>query len=511
MEKSKIILVNAPNPTAGSISGNYAVFPAMGIVSLGSRLKRDFPDAEVKVIDGGITNTEEIKREMAEYNPSLVALSVLTPTYNEGLKLAKYAKEELGSRTVLGNDHASFFPELILKERPYVDYVVKAEFGEEPLSHIVRIESGDEDPKISSSEGEGIYLRTNSGDVKRVAFNRPKLEDLVTGIENTPDLSLINDKLSVYAEEYNKKYGRFHDSARKPVVINNVRGCGNAVSRCLYCSIYDLGLNAGNPQVFWDSVDSQNKNFGVNFFFEVCDSFLSFKKYIKDLVDLKPFDPQKRDIEFEIYARANDVVNIPDSIKWLKDLNVKRVNLGLDSGDDNILNLLRKKNKDKGGILSPSQINYGAVKRLSDAGISVHASFPLGALGETKNSLNRTVEFIDQISKDYGFNIATLEASELVPLPNSPSWDMLLSKENSVFERDSKLESMLYEAGIFLDQEVKEKLKEKYENRDLLDLSELAKDWIKYFTHISWDNLEKSKKKIKEIANKYDCVYGKAV
>jgi radical SAM superfamily enzyme YgiQ (UPF0313 family) len=512
MRRYKVMLVNAPNLPEGNIAGNYAVFPAMGVVNLGTRLKKDFPNAEVRVIDGGITSTEEIKEEMKDYNPSLVALSVLTPTYSEGLNLAEYAKNELGSTIVLGNDHASFFPELILRKRPYVDYVVQAEFGEEPLSHIVGIDLGKRSSKYPSLVGEeGIYLRTNSGEIGKISLRRPKLKDLVTKLDDAPDLSLIADKLPQYAEEYNKRYEKFHKSKRNPVVINNVRGCGNGEYRCTYCGIYDLGLNAGNPEVFWDIVDFQNKNFGVNFFFEACDSFLTFQRYIKGLIDSKPFDPKERDIEFEIYTRANDVVNIPDSVKWLRELNITRVNLGLDSGDDNMLNLLRKRNRDKGNVLSPSQINYEAVKRLADAGISVHASFPLGALGETNDSLDKTIDFIERISQDYGNRISTLEASELVPLPNSPSWDMLLSRANSVFKGNGGLESMLSEAGIVLGEQERKLLKKKYEDKDLLDVSELAKDWVKYFTHISWNDLEESKKRVEEIAKKYNSRYGKAI
>ena len=411
----KVLLVNAPNPINGNTSGNYAVFPAMGVVNLGSRIKNDYPPIDVRVIDGGSKTIEDIKRSIDEYQPSLVALSVLTPTYKEGLELAKYAKEKQNSKTVLGNDHASFFPELILRNRSYIDYLVEAEFGEDPLSHIIGLETGNSHIPILQAQGqegqENVYSREKNGEIRKTSFKRAKLTDVIKTSKDIPDLSLISEQLSGYAIAYNEHYGAYHNTPRIPSVINNVRGCGNGEYRCTYCSIYDLGLNSGNPKIFWETVKKHNEEYGINFFFEVCDSFLTFQKYINQLIETKPFDPKERDIEFEIYARANDVVNVPDSIKWLKELNITRVNLGLDSGDDNMLNLLRKRNKDKKGVFSPAQINYESVKRLAGAGITVHASFPLGSLGETQDSLEKTVQFIDRISKDFGSYLATLEAS----------------------------------------------------------------------------------------------------
>jgi len=512
-EDYRVMLINSPNPTMGNTSGNYAVFPAMGIVNLGTRIKRDHPDVKLYVLDGGNKTTLQIKRIIDEHQPSLITFSVLTPTYSEGLELAKYAKERHNSRTVLGNDHASFFPELILQNRPFIDYVVQAEFGEDPLSYIVGLETGKSQALsvVPTQELENIYFRGKRGEIQKISFKRAKLADIIRSPDDIPDLSLIGDQLPEYADAYNERYGTYHDTERKPSVINNVRGCGNGEYRCTYCSIYDLGLNAGNPELFWDTVERHNEEYGINFFFEVCDSFLSFQRYIKQLIKSRPFDPKERDIEFEIYARANDVVNVPNAVDWLRELNITRVNLGLDSGDDNMLNLLRKRNKDKKGSFSPAQINYDSVKRLAEAGITIHASFPLGSLGETSESLTRTVEFIERIGKDFGPYLTTLEASELVPLPHSPAWDMILSRKRSVFKYDGGLEQMLDDADICLSDETKALLRFKYDNQDLLDVDILAKDWIRYFTHVDWDMIEDTKSKVEKIAGRVGAIYGRAI
>jgi len=511
MVSKTVLLVNAPSYTEGDVAGNYLAFPAIGVVALGTRLRNDYPDLDIDVIDGGILGIDGVKKKIDDTEPAIIGISVLTPTYKEGLEVAQYAKERHGSAVVLGNDHASFFPELILQNRQHIDYVVQAEFGEIPFSYIVGKETGQDIAIALNSEGdEKVYFRTPTG-TAHVGFPKPRLSKVYSDVRDIPDLGLIADEMSIAKVAYNQKYSRHHTSERVPALINNVRGCGNGKRRCTYCGIYDLSLNEGSPGFFWDVVRKYNDDYGVNFIFEVSDSFLTFQRYIRQLIATRPFEPKERDIEFEVYVRANDVVNIPDAIQWLKDLNVTRVNIGLDSGDDNILEFLRKNNQDKKRVLSPSAINYTAVRRLAEAGITIHASFPLGALGETKDSLENTVAFIERISRDFGRSIVTLEASELVPLPNSPSWDMMLSRENTVFHMNGGLEATLAKTGIRLGDDKKVELRHKYDNQDLLEITELARDWTANFTHIDWEDINTTKKRVEQIARSVGAIFGRAV
>lgn len=523
--EKRVMLANAPNPEPDSVGrpGNYAMFPAMGVVYLATRLRREYPDLNIKVADGGISGFNEVKKEIDTFKPDLLGLSVLTTTYGEGLKLAEYAKGRYGTTIVMGNDHASFFPEAILRNRPYVDYTIKAEVGEEPISYVVGKElyGRPDDPTPRGGE-EAVYSRTDSG-IIQTNFPKVKLSNVYAEEDDIPDLNFIPGALRAAKENYNIKYGKYHRSERIPCVINNVRGCGNGEIRCTYCSIYDLSLNIGSPKFFWKTVDKLNEEHGVNFFFEVCDSFLTFQKYIKTLIQEMPFNPKDRDIEFEVYARANDVVNVKDSVRWLQKMNVTRVNLGIDSGDDNMLRLLRKNNVDRRRarhllnwrlrhVLSPSEINYRAVKMITGTGLAtLHVSFPLGALGETHKSLDNTVKFVNMLSEAAGYRIATIEASELIPLPNSPSWDILLSSDTQTFAFAGGMEKTLADAGINLSVAAREELRCKYGSTDLLEYDKLARDWIKYFTHITWSDLEWAKESISKIASRIGAAYGNAI
>lgn len=510
-----VMLINAPIPGDNNSSGNYAAFPAMGVVSLGTRLQKEFPDINVSVEDGGIKTADEIKIRIDRVKPSLVGLSVLTTTYEEGLKLAEYAKIKYGSTIVLGGDHASFFPELILQNRLFVDYVAEAEGGEVPLSYMVAREMGrNRGLPINNNEEERVYFRTPSG-IRSKGFPRFLVSQIYKDHEDIPNLNLIEEELEATRKSYNNKYRKFHRRDKRPVVVNNVRGCANGSlkKRCSYCSIYDLRSNIGNTQFFWDTVQKYNREHGIDFFFEVCDSFLSFVPYIRKLLDSIPFDPRSRDIEFEVYARVNDIVNLDDGIDLLKRLNVTRVDLGLDSGDDHILEYLRKNNKDRRGVLSQAEINYEGVKKLAQAGITIHASFPLGCLGETHQSIDNTIRFIERLAREFPNHMATLEASELMPLPHSPVWDLILSTDKPMFdfEVDGGLEGLLEKANIKIRNDKKEELRSKYASTDLLDTNSLVQDWVENFTHVDWEDIERAKKRVIQIAEGIGAVYGKAI
>lgn len=515
MKTYSVMLINAPTPGDSNSSGNYAAFPAMGVVSLGTRLQKEFSDIGVYVEDGGIKTADEIKKRIDRVKPSLVGLSVLTTTYREGLKLAEYAKNEYGSTVVLGDDHASFFPELILQNRSFVDYVAKAEGGEVPLSYIIERELGRNWGLPINDDGEErVYFRTPSG-IRSKGFPKFLVSQIYKEPEDIPNLSLIEEELEATRKSYNNKYRKFHRRDKRPVVVNNVRGCANGSlkKRCSYCSIYDLRSNIGNAQFFWDTVKKYNGEHGIDFFFEVCDSFLSFAPYVRRLVDSMPFDPKSREIEFEVYARVNDVANLDDGIDLLKRLNVTRVDLGLDSGDDHMLEYIRKNNKDRRGVLSQAEINYEGVKRLVQAGITVHASFPLGCLGETHQSLDNTVRFIERLAKEFPDHMATLEASELMPLPHSPVWDLILSADKPMFdfEVDGGLEGLLEKANVMVGNDKKEELRSKYASVDLLDTNSLIQDWVENFTHVDLEDIERAKRRVAQIAESISAVYGRAI
>jgi len=507
MELHKVLIVNAPTG-AYDPSGNQMLFPAVGVISLATHLKNEYPNFKIKVLDGGISSTENIKREIDYFKPSILAISVVTPSYKEGLKVARYAKENYGSTIILGNDHASFFPDLILKKRSFVDFVVKGDVGEIMFSNLIGWVTGKEKKLLSDDIGDdGVFYR-NKKQIKRTHLKNPSLKDVYKTKKDIPDLAFIKSSYNSYKENYNLAYKKFHDRYILPITFNTARGCKNWTKRCLYCSIYCLKPRWTDVEYFWQVIKEYHNNYGINLFFEVTDEFLAFKEFIKKVIKEKPFDLKRKGIEMQIYARADELIKTPKTtLKILKELNITRVNLGLDSGDNRILKLLRKNLKTRD--LDPVEINYAAVKFLAENNISIHASFPLGCIGETKQSLNNTLFFIKKICNDFGKHIATIEVAELLPMPHSVCWDLLLGKQKSRFYKNLSVE--LKKADIEISCKTHAFLREKYENKDIYNLNTVVFDWIKYFTKVNFSDIQKAKKEIKKLVINIGAQYGRAI
>ena len=197
-----ILLINSPNETDNSLeNANYSLFPHIGIVQLATRLEEDFGELiNVEVIDGGIKTISEIKQKIVRFEPSIVGISVLTPTYGEGLKIASFAKQR-GAIVVLGNDHAIFFPKEILSNRSEIDYVITNDVAEKPFSDLVSCII----QKTSVQEVDSLAY-WNNGEV----FINPVKQYSLKDKNTVPNLDFIKNDLAKYSKKYYSQHGHLH-------------------------------------------------------------------------------------------------------------------------------------------------------------------------------------------------------------------------------------------------------------------------------------------------------------
>jgi radical SAM superfamily enzyme YgiQ (UPF0313 family) len=459
-------------------------------VQLATRLKQFFSNRiTIKIIDGGITGLDDIYSSIETFKPDLLGVSVLTPTYGEGLKIAKKAKT-LGARVVLGDDHATFFPKEILSNRPYVDFVIANDVGEQPFLELVKALYYEK----PLSQVSSLAYRANDG----VRVNPAK--KYLLSVRNTiPDLSLIEDSIDTYSSKYFEAHGHLHGKRIRSITMNNARGCENGRVRCSYCSIADLSINTGSPFKHWEIVRRYHEDYGINLFFEVYDSFTASPKYTQALLETMPRDLkikiEQGDIEFMIYARALGLLK-KNNVKKFQQLGIRRVNIGLDSGDNTMLEAQRK-NK------TSNETNLSALKLLKQANMSVHASFMLGAPGETSESVENTMNHIDDCMESVDFS--SIEVSRLFPLPNSPIWDILVQHEKPQFYKSPQaIREDLKKLSITPNEKAWKQLSEKYYGRDLFTAAELMPDWYQHFMHVEEAYvLEAIAKLDKKIASKH--------
>ncbi len=121
--------------------------------------------------------TDRVVDEVVEARPDLVAFSVLTPTYQWCLRVAREVKARLDVPVIFGGVHPSAVPEICL-ENPYVDYVCIGE-GEDAIVRLCEVlPSSDRRPRASIPNlawlDGGVYVRGEAsgflGDLDSLPF-----------------------------------------------------------------------------------------------------------------------------------------------------------------------------------------------------------------------------------------------------------------------------------------------------------------------------------------------------
>lgn len=446
----KILLINSCNKKTVGHAANDMCFPPLNLIHLATYIQQNLKNqVEIKIIDAEIETIESVKEQILSFDPNLVGISVLTPTYEEGLNIAKFIKDKTNAKIVLGNDHASFFAEKILEKRDYIDFIIKNDVGEFGFLDLIKNLIKKSNSFVNVPD---LVFRCNGRIISNESIRHPLPEVI-------PNLDYIKDFYETYRDNYNLQFGKFHKSKMHPLIINTIRGCSFFNNKCTYCGIYDLTMRQTSPNFFWKTVRKLNEVYKTNFFFEICDSFSSFPIFIEKLLKAgERINTKKKGIEFEFYIKSRELLSNKNLISYLKMLNTTRVNIGLDSGSNTVL--LNKINK-----RTTVEQNTKAIEILTKNNIKIHASFVLGAYKETNRETYKTIDYIDHLLEKFPNTFSAIELSGLIPLPGSWMWRKMMIENN--------------------------KFKKKYGNEDLFDIQKLKKEWADNFTQIDFDRFKK--------------------
>ena len=426
----KIALINPPFDPENEYEGpERNIYPPLSLLALATFLRFREVDANIKILDGQIISLEGIIKAISEMSPQIVGISPFLSTYGNTLKIARWSKK-IGAKVVLGGHHASSLAkEILLLRGPFskdycVDCIVQND-GEEAFYKLVM---GEPFERISNL----IFLSSP----KVIQMNNIETLDF--------DRLPITDRDLIDVESYFKN--------QRALNIFSKIGCDwrGKSGGCIFCSRMHNEMRTKSPINFWRETILLREKYKVNAVFDGRDDFLDDDKWLQNVHKLSfdYFDKPK----LTIFARPNAIS--ASTVKMLKEINVSYIILGLESGDQTMLNTMRK------GI-SP-EINKKAVEILSKNKISIFGSLVLGAPQENIESLRQTLEFAKKTKQLFQkTNTACLMwASLLEPRPGSIAFDWIL-----------------------------ERLGEKYRGKDLWNRNELIRDWINNFCHVGYNEI----------------------
>ena len=193
----------------------------------------------------------------------------------------------------------------------------------------------------------------------------------------------------------------------------------------LGCSFCDIPYPFNNYQArgrFWRDLREAKHSMGIESFKDYGDCLTGNHERVRALLEGRPSDLE--DMEISCYGRSKEITE--EMADMLKELNVRYVYIGLDSGDNKMLRSMQE------GYTVKS--NYDSVGRLAKRGINVTASLILGAEGESEETIANTERFAREIVK-YP-NLTQLYCAMLTPFPAAPMNRRFLEANSEYTERD---------------------------------------------------------------------------
>jgi len=426
----KLQLVIAPAPEEYLKIPRYACFPPLDLLSLASYVKIKMPQVEVEILDGQILGTGNILNLLSA---DFVGISPRISNYQESLEIARKAKET-GATVVMGGAYATQMAKQILLARSEVDFIVAGD-GEHALAALLR----ETEPAVIPN----LHWRGEAGSIH---LNR--IEYLPLDSLPLVDNSLVD--LTLYQENFAMAY--LHLGNGPAICTCSQKGCKWRAKNggCIFCGRMHPGWRARPPKAVWAEIQCAVKNLGVDFVWDVSDAFTSDKSWLREFASAKPpgINPG-----LMIQARADELDE--ETVDLLADTNCKRVLVGVESGDEQLLTACGKGT-------TPLQ-NLGAASGLARRGIEMFPSFVIGLPGETHSTLESTYRHAQQLL-EFGL-IAEIQALPFMPITGS---------------------SALAQIGA--------------PATDALDLDALKREWIKNRTAVSYQEVMETADKIKALS-----------
>ena len=394
----KVLLIHPPltgKERYGDLADAGAYWPPLGICYIAAVLEK--AGHEVKIIDGLNLNitSEEIVKKVEDYNPDLVGLTSVTVAHHRTIELAELIKDKFSElMIVVGGPHVTFSPEKTMEKKCF-DVGVFGE-GEYTILDIIDCIKGEK----SLAEVKGIIYRDGEDVKKNVA--RPfivNLDELPLPARHLLDMEIYHTHILAHKRE------------RAASIITS-RGCPFS---CVFCNrMFGKKYRGHSAEYVVKEIDELVKRYGIQELEIKDDNFTANPARVKKIC--KMLIERKYDLIWSCEARAD--VASEELFRMMKKAGCWLIQLGIETGDDRVMKAIKK------GI-TVDQVEK-AVKMANKAGIKVKGFFMLGHHVDTKESIEKTINFANSLGlQAANFTITVpMEGSELYTIMKDyGTWD----------------------------------------------------------------------------------------
>ena len=307
------------------------------------------------------------------FQPDLVVVDTSTPSIDNDARVVQQIKEIVPHAVAgLVGPHVSATTVETLKAYPWLDWVAVEEYDQTVCDLAAALESGK-----SWNEVAGIGWLSD-GEVK-INPRQEWLQDL----DSLPFVS------EVYKRHLNFK-NYFYAITRWPVVtIISGRGCPYKCNYCMYPqTLHGHQYRTRSPENVAAEIEFIEKNFpGAKEIFIEDDTLTLHKKRVVKLCE----EIIRRGLKIAWTCNARADVDY-ETLEIMKAANCRLLCVGIESGDQKVLD-----NVDKGIELHQVRDFFKAARR---ADMLVHGCFMAGNRGETRETMEKTLELAKELNPD---------------------------------------------------------------------------------------------------------------
>ncbi|MBI5680103.1 MAG: cobalamin B12-binding domain-containing protein [Methanobacterium sp.] len=384
----KVLLINPPD-TASKYKFIGLVAPPLGISYIAAVLEENGID--VRIIDGSALEMtwKELEKDIQKYSPDIIAVTALTPTIIQALKTARIAKSVCpDAYIVLGGYHPTFTHNELLKNE-FIDIIVCGE-GEYTMLELA----------------EAIE---NGGDLREV-------KGIATREFRTPPRPIIKDldELPFPARHLlpMDKYKILNIKLPTGTLISG-RGCPHHCSFCSSSAMHGHKLRSRSSKNVVDEMEHLIDVHNSKMIAFMDDTFTMNRKKVEEVCN----DIKERDLDVYWGCTARVDTLSTKILEQMRDAGCITLFLGVESGDQQNLD-----NLNKNVTIDRIKTTFELTKKL---GVRTIASAVLGMPGDTRQSIEKTINFVKTLNPSYAiFSLAT-------PYPGTDFY-MNASKQNLI-------------------------------------------------------------------------------
>ncbi|MBF0120503.1 MAG: radical SAM protein [Desulfobacterales bacterium] len=302
-----------------------------------------------------------------ENNPDVIFMETTTPSIEADYISLEKLKDATDAIIIVGGPHATYFHKQVLIDCPSIDIVIRHEF----------------DTKIASV----VSNIHNLSDIKGITFR--KNNELVDNFDGTVAENLDNipfpDRVTIPWHWYKEAW-----YSRLPFMnMMTSRGCPYHCAFCLWPqTMYGHKQRFRSLENVFNELHHLRDKYKVKEINIDDDTFTTNKNRVID------FCQRLRKENFNIIWTCNGRVdNVDDEmLAEMKASGCKMIRLGIESGSQEVLDKINKG-------LTLKKIEEG-VKSVKKHGIQALGGFMFGFPYDSKNSINKTIQFAKKLSPD---------------------------------------------------------------------------------------------------------------